>query len=97
MIDNIFLTPIFMTGVQPSFLSLFLHGEISALSTLAQAAKTLGWKNVETDWRKVIANPEIDVIDISTPGNLHAEIAIAAAKAGRSRSRRLIWMSSRRS
>ena len=52
-------------------------------SAVTQAAKTLGWKNVETDWRKVIANPEIDVIDISTPGNLHAEIAIAAAKAGK--------------
>lgn len=52
-------------------------------AAVTQAAKTLGWKNVETDWRKVIANPEIDVIDISTPGNLHAEIAIAAAKAGK--------------
>jgi predicted dehydrogenase len=50
---------------------------------VTKAAETLGWKNVETDWRKVIANPEIDVIDISTPGNLHAEIAIAAAKAGK--------------
>ena len=52
-------------------------------AAVTQAAKTLGWKNVETDWRKVIANPEIDVIDISTPGNLHAEIAIAAAKGGK--------------
>ncbi len=48
-----------------------------------KAAETFGWDNYETDWRKVIANPEIDVIDISTPGNLHAEIAIAAAKAGK--------------
>ncbi len=52
-------------------------------AAVTKAAETLGWKNVETDWRKVIANPEIDVIDISTPGNLHAEIAIAAAKAGK--------------
>ena len=52
-------------------------------AAVTAAAKNLGWKNVETDWRKVIANPEIDVIDISTPGNLHAEIAIAAAKAGK--------------
>jgi predicted dehydrogenase len=52
-------------------------------AAVTQAAKTLGWKNVETDWRKVVANPEIDVIDISTPGYLHAEIAIAAAKAGK--------------
>ena len=52
-------------------------------AAVTKAAETLGWKNVETDWRKVISNPEIDVIDISTPGNLHAEIAIAAAKAGK--------------
>jgi predicted dehydrogenase len=42
-----------------------------------------GWERYETDWRKVVANPEIDVIDVSTPGNLHAEIAIAAAEAGK--------------
>ncbi len=48
-----------------------------------EAAENYGWENVETDWRKVVANPEIDVIDISTPGNLHAEIAIAAAEAGK--------------
>ncbi|CAN5546563.1 Gfo/Idh/MocA family oxidoreductase [soil metagenome] len=47
------------------------------------AAAEYGWQNVETDWRKVVENPEIDVIDISTPGDTHAEIAIAAAKAGK--------------
>ncbi len=52
-------------------------------AAVSQAAKTYGWKNYETDWRKVIANPEIDIIDVSTPGNTHAEIAIAAAKAGK--------------
>lgn len=52
-------------------------------TALKAAAEQYGWKNTETDWRKVIENPEIDVIDVSTPGNLHAEIAIAAAKAGK--------------
>ncbi|RYG49418.1 Gfo/Idh/MocA family oxidoreductase [bacterium] len=47
------------------------------------AAAEYGWANVETDWRKVVENPEIDVIDVSTPGNTHAEISIAAAKAGK--------------
>lgn len=42
-----------------------------------------GWSKVETDWRKVVADPEIDIIDIATPGNMHAEIVIAAAKAGK--------------
>lgn len=52
-------------------------------AAVAKAAKNYGWSNYETDWRKVIANPEIDIIDISTPGNTHAEIAIEAAKAGK--------------
>jgi len=38
---------------------------------------------VETDWRKLIANKDIDAIDIVTPNDSHAEIAIAAAKAGK--------------
>jgi predicted dehydrogenase len=48
-----------------------------------EAAGQYGWAHYETDWRKVIENPEIDVIDVSTPGNTHAEIAIAAAQAGK--------------
>jgi predicted dehydrogenase len=47
------------------------------------AAKLYGWEEAETDWRKVIARPDIDVIDISTPGNLHHTIALAAARAGK--------------
>ncbi len=42
-----------------------------------------GYKSVETDWRKLIARDDIDVVDIAVPNNLHAEIAIAAAKAGK--------------
>ena len=48
----------------------------------AQAfADKWGYQNVETDWKKVIENPEIDLVDICVPNNLHAEIAIAAAEA----------------
>lgn len=46
-------------------------------------AKQWGYRNVETDWRKVVASPEIDLIDIASPNDTHAEIAIAAAKAGK--------------
>jgi predicted dehydrogenase len=46
------------------------------------AKEQYGWDNYATDWRKVVENPEIDVIDVSTPGNTHAEIATAAAAAG---------------
>jgi predicted dehydrogenase len=50
----------------------------------AQAfATTWGYERVETDWRKLIASPDIDLIDICTPNFSHAEIAIAAAQAGK--------------
>ena len=42
-----------------------------------------GWQSVECDWRKLIARKDIDLIDIGSPNNTHAEIAIAAAKAGK--------------
>lgn len=48
-----------------------------------KARETLGWKKASTDWREVVNDPEIDVIDINTPNDTHAEIAIAAAKAGK--------------
>ncbi len=47
------------------------------------AADLLGWQSYETDWRKLIERPDIDIIDIATPGNFHAEIAVAAAQAGK--------------
>ncbi|HLY61701.1 MAG TPA: Gfo/Idh/MocA family oxidoreductase [Terriglobia bacterium] len=47
------------------------------------AAKQFGWEEVETDWRRVIERKDIDVIDISTPGNLHHEMGVAAARAGK--------------
>src|SRR2546423_1496602 len=48
-----------------------------------EAQKQLGWKNASTDWKQVVNSPEIDIIDINTPNDSHAEIAIAAAKAGK--------------
>ena len=49
----------------------------------AAAAAQFGWKGTATDWREVVADPEIDIIDITTPNDSHAEIAIAAAGAGK--------------
>src|SRR5436305_1190577 len=46
-------------------------------------ASRWGYESVETDWRKLIQRDDIDLIDIATPNNTHAEIAIAAAKAGK--------------
>ena len=47
------------------------------------AAELLGWEEWSTDWREVVNRPDIDVVDVSTPGDSHAEIAIAAARAGK--------------
>lgn len=49
----------------------------------ADAAMRLGWEASETDWRNVVADPAIDVIDICTPNDTHRDIAIAAARAGK--------------
>ena len=50
----------------------------------AQAfADNWGYEGIETDWRKLIDRKDIDVIDIAAPNNVHADIAIAAAKAGK--------------
>jgi predicted dehydrogenase len=48
-----------------------------------EAAYNLGWSKAETDWRRVVSDPEIDIIDIVTPGSSHCEIAVAAAEAGK--------------
>ncbi|MGH9328069.1 MAG: Gfo/Idh/MocA family protein [Terriglobia bacterium] len=50
---------------------------------LEAAARQFGWDEVETDWRKVVRRKDIDVIDVSTPGNLHHDMAIAAAANGK--------------
>ena len=46
-------------------------------------ADNWGFESTETDWKKLIARKDIDAIDIVTPNDSHAEIAIAAAKAGK--------------
>lgn len=46
-------------------------------------AERWGYEKVETDWRKVVEDPAIDVIEICVPNNFHAQIAIAAAAAGK--------------
>ena len=50
---------------------------------VAGAAKKWGWTESATDWREVISRDDIDIVDIVTPGDSHAEIAIAALEAGK--------------
>jgi predicted dehydrogenase len=49
----------------------------------AEFAERFGWQSHETDWRKLCERKDIDVIDIATPGSLHHEMGVAAAKAGK--------------
>ncbi|MBV8829516.1 MAG: Gfo/Idh/MocA family oxidoreductase, partial [Acidobacteriaceae bacterium] len=50
----------------------------------AQAfASQWGYTGFETDWRKLVESADIDLIDIASPNNTHAEIAIAATQAGK--------------
>ena len=52
-------------------------------ANVERAAAQFGWNSTETDWRKLIDRPDVDIIDISTPGNEHREMAIYAANAGK--------------
>ncbi|KUM80272.1 Gfo/Idh/MocA family protein [Streptomyces griseorubiginosus] len=48
-----------------------------------RAADRHGWAAAETDWRALVARDDVDLVDICTPGDSHAEIAIAALEAGK--------------
>ena len=50
---------------------------------VAEAARRLDWEEHATDWREAITREDVDIVDICTPGFLHAEIAIAALEAGK--------------
>jgi predicted dehydrogenase len=47
------------------------------------AAAKLGWSGVETDWRRLVERPDVDLVDVCTPGDSHCEISIAALEAGK--------------
>jgi predicted dehydrogenase len=48
-----------------------------------EAATRFGFESGTSDWRRIVEDPDIDVVDIATPNDSHAEIAIAAAEAGK--------------
>lgn len=50
---------------------------------VAAAADRHGWERHTTDWRELVTSEEIDVVDVCTPGDSHAEIATAALAAGK--------------
>src|SRR5688572_22454576 len=73
------VTPIFAPRLTPRMK--VLCGRNAA--GVRRAAARLGWEETATDWRAVVARDDIDLVDVSTPGDSHAQIAIAAARAGK--------------
>ncbi|MGO1850990.1 Gfo/Idh/MocA family protein [Microbacterium sp.] len=72
----------------PRFFDLPMSPEMTAVvgrdaARVADAAGRLGWQSAETDWRRLLERDDIDLVDICTPGDTHAEIAIAALEAGK--------------
>ena len=63
----------------PELTALAGRNEVAAQA----AADRMGWSSVETDWRRLVERDDIDLIDICTPGDTHAEIAVAALEAGK--------------
>src|SRR3954449_2119285 len=72
----------------PRFFDLPLQPELTVLAgrdraKVTDAAHRLGWASTETDWRRVLERDDVDLVDICTPGDTHAELAIAALAAGK--------------
>ena len=49
----------------------------------AAAAQRMGWRHTETDWKALLGRDDVQLVDVCTPGDTHAEIAIAALEAGK--------------
>ena len=72
----------------PHFFDLPLRPDLRVLAgrdatRVAEAAGKLGWAGTETDWRRVVERADVGLVDVCTPGDTHAEIAIAALEAGK--------------
>ena len=72
----------------PHFFDLPIRPDLRVLAgrdadRVAEAAGKLGWAETETDWRRVVERADVGLVDVCTPGDTHAEIAIAALEAGK--------------
>ena len=90
MIGNGFMGAAHSQGwrTAPRFFDLPAHPEMAVVvgrnpEKNAQLAQTWGWAEASEDFEAVIARDDIDVVDIVTPGHLHADMAIAALEAGK--------------
>jgi predicted dehydrogenase len=72
----------------PSFFDVPIVPRLVALGgrnaeAAGDVARRFGWESVETDWRQLVARDDVGLVDVCTPGDTHAEIAIAALEAGK--------------
>ncbi|MBI9115570.1 Gfo/Idh/MocA family protein, partial [Sanguibacter suaedae] len=72
----------------PRFFDLPMAPDMAVLGgrdphAVRDAADRLGWSSTETDWRVAVERDDVDLVDICTPGDSHAEIAVAALRAGK--------------
>lgn len=72
----------------PRFFDLPLQPRMAVLcgrdaGRVTEAADRLGWDEGATSWQDVVARDDVDLVDVCTPGDTHAEIAIAALEAGK--------------
>lgn len=73
------VTKFFDPEVEPEMKVLVGRNE----ANVKRAADHFGWESYGTDWRKAIDRPDVDIVDISTPGNQHLPMALYAAQAGK--------------
>lgn len=50
---------------------------------LKDFAQRWGWQEIETDWKKMVTRSDVDIVDVALPQNLHRDVAVEAAKAGK--------------
>ena len=72
----------------PAFFDLPMRPRLRAVcgrdaDAAGAVAGRFGWESVETDWRDVLERDDVHLVDICTPGDTHAEIAVAALEAGK--------------
>ena len=71
-----------------NFFDVGLQAKMAAIcgrneANVSAAATKFGWASYETDWRALVAREDIGLVDVASPGNNHAEVAIAALEAGK--------------